>query len=528
VAAAAALALAALLPATQAAAVTPPTPVLSGHPVTGTVTDTLGAPLSAVCVYPVLAGNYTYVNGGLGGFMQQVLAGSCTGSDGAFSLTVPSAATQTASVLLAVAPQNNGFAGLLRPLSLGTTIELSALDSTVGGQVVDSALVGLPNWLVAAFDTNTGAVLGTGVTDSTGNFFVSIPVVTAGHPVVVGPLAPVGGSSSPDILANASAPFTPAATGQVTFLTSPLAISDFTRVTGHVTVDGSAAHTSQVVGALCQSVCTGSTYGVTDANGDYTFLLQRNASYRISAGGSVVAASTAAATYAVPSLRTVPAGATIKPLGSDPTTWLSPGVIVLTPKATWTWSGASLESGPDGWVRATATSTFKSALTAYSSPTWGTTQSRTVALAFGATQCLKVATVTSDAAQAAGFSGLPVVSCKTRPLDDRSLRASTGWKRVASTRAFAGTLTTVAAAKKTLTLTGVTGHRLSLVWLRTAKGGAFRVTVNGKLVATINTAGASGYQRITTLASRAMVKATVVITTTSAKPVAIDGLAVQP
>jgi hypothetical protein len=305
-------------------------------------------------------------------------------------------------------------------------------------------------------------------------------------------------------------------------------MADFTTVTGHVTVDGSTAHTFQVVGALCQSVCTASTYGVTDTNGDYTVLLQRNASYRISAGGSIVAASTAAATYAVPSIRTVPAGATIKALGSDPTTWLTPGGLVLTPTATWTWSGASLESGPDGWVRAVATSTYKSALTAYSAPTFATTQSRTAALAFGATQCLKIATVTSDAAKAANFENLPVVSCKTRPLDDRSLRASTGWKRVASSRSFGGTLTTVAAAKKTLTITGVTGHRLSLVWLRSAKGGAFTVTVNGKLLATVNTAGAAGYQRITTLASRAMVRATVVITTTSAKPVAIDGLAVQP
>jgi hypothetical protein len=122
----------------------------------------------------------------------------------------------------------------------------------------------------------------------------------------------------------------------------------------------------------------------------------------------------------------------------------------------------------------------------------------------------------------------PATSCQTVPLDDRSFVASKKWTKSAASKAFGGTLVSTTTLKQTLTLSGVTGHQLVVLWSRSAKGGTFSVSVNGKVVKSISTKGAAAYQKVTYLPVKWISKAKVVITTTKAGSVAIDGLAVLP
>jgi hypothetical protein len=67
-----------------------------------------------------------------------------------------------------------------------------------------------------------------------------------------------------------------------------------------------------------------------------------------------------------------------------------------------------------------------------------------------------------------------------------------------------------------------------VVFARSPKGGSFSVSINGKIVKAVSTAGVAATGLLAIGPVKAFKNAKVVIATTNGKPVAIDGLAVLP
>lgn len=497
--------------------------------ITGVVQDSATNTIPGACVYPYVSGNFNNGLGGTPGSMGELLPGACADADGNFSVPIPAPGYQGAQVTNLVVVAGTSYVGAFANAIDGATITLQPAAATVSGAVVTTvsgSLTPVPSAVAEVADMTSGEILGITLTDNAGNFTMGVLPATNGPGDTVGVASglPLGKGSSPDLVGTASLnPPTPGASldaGQIV-------IPDFSEIQGHVTVDGTTAEPFQVVSAQC-GPCNSNSYALTDANGNYSLLVPLGITTDVAAGSNHVSVVASQPVVTMPDSQTVPAGKIIGAITATPTTWLTPGGIWLNQTVTWNWSGASLIGAPDAWLRSTATATWKSALTKYPAATPEFLQSRTVKLALGSTMCQKVATQANDAIAGVSNIGAATTSCFTVPLDDRAFKSSTGWKRLKSTKSFMGTVTYVSKAKSTLTLTGVTGSTLSVLWSRATKGGSFTVSVNGKVVKTISTKGATALSRITTLPKKAMKAAKVVITTTSSSPVAIDGLAVQP
>jgi hypothetical protein len=491
--------------------------------ISGVVQDAATNSVPGACVYPVMSGDFQGIVGGSPTGMTFLLPGSCTDADGNFSVQLPPAIHQQAGIVwLLVTSPNLALTGTLWQIGSGTTVTLDAAEATVSTSV--STITGgmaaaVPNALVEVYDFTTAQILGLGMSDLGGN--ATIPVKSVVNPtdiVQVASGAPLGVGTPNDLVgvAQVSAP-----TAGSSISAPPIVIPDFTTITGHVSRDGLSPQSWQVVAALCESACTSSAVGLTDAGGNYSLAVPVGAQVVVSAGTQHTTA-----TVTMPDARTIPTGRVLGNAGGPPTTWVNAGGLTLKPSVTWQWSGGSVESAPDVWQVSTSTATWKSAPTAYAKLTNHVDQSLTAKLAYGSTVCQKVATVTIDSAPNSSTVGNGTTSCFTLPLDDRALKASAKWKKLKNSKAFVGTVSTAAATKSTLTLAGVTGNGLTVVWSRAPKGGAFTVSVNGKALKTVSTKGAVGTGRLTTIAKKGMKGAKVVITTTSAAPVAIDGLAV--
>jgi len=496
--------------------------------ISGVVQDAATNSVPGACVYPFVSGQFDGISGGAPASMLTVLSGSCTDADGNFSVAAPPNTHQTATTHgLIVVPPNATLAGAIWPLGQGNTVTLGAANAEVT-TTVSSNNGGMqqpvPNALVEVYDSADGQVLGVGFSDGGGN--ATLPVKSAANPadfVQIAGGAPIGLSTSNDLVGGAqiSAPSPGASIGA-----PPIVIPDFTTITGQVTQDGLTPHSGQVVGALCQAGCNSSALGLTDAQGNYSLAVPLNSQVVISAGTQHIPISATTSSVAMPQISTIPAGRVLGNAGGQPTTWVNAGGLTLKPTVTWSWSGGSFESAPDVWQVSTSKATWKSAPTAYTGLTNHLDQSMTSKLAYGSSVCQKVATVTLDSAPSSSNVGSGTTSCFTLPLDDRSLKASSKWKKLKNSKAFVGTVSTAAAAKSTLTLAGVTGNGLTVLWSRATKGGTFTVSVNGKVIKTVGTKGAAATGRLTTIAKKGMKGAKVVITTTSAAPVTIDGLAV--
>jgi hypothetical protein len=296
-----------------------------------------------------------------------------------------------------------------------------------------------------------------------------------------------------------------------------------------VVLPGGQPHPWQIVRASCISGCTNGVIGETLADGTFSMSLPVGSVVDVSYGNTVRRVTLNNDTQ-VPNAQTQPAGSADLTYGKAPITYLNAGALLsLDRKVSWSWSGASLESAPEGWYRSVATASWNKALSKYSADAITTAQARNAKLAFGTSECdrIKTVTVLAGTGPAANISA-PATSCQTVPLDDRSFVASKKWTKSAASRAFGGTLVSTTTLKQTLTLSGVTGHQLVVLWSRSGKGGTFSVSVNGKVVKSISTKGAAAYQKVTYLPVKWISKAKVVITTTKAGSVAIDGLAVLP
>lgn len=111
---------------------------------------------------------------------------------------------------------------------------------------------------------------------------------------------------------------------------------------------------------------------------------------------------------------------------------------------------------------------------------WQRTTARSVSLAAvaGGTTCFSA----RSRDKAGNTSAWSAERCSAKPLDDRSLTASTGWTRSTGASYYLGTVTTTTRSAAVLTRTGVQARRLSLVASRCPGCGSVGVYWNGTLI----------------------------------------------
>jgi hypothetical protein len=126
--------------------------------------------------------------------------------------------------------------------------------------------------------------------------------------------------------------------------------------------------------------------------------------------------------------------------------------------------------------------------------------------------------------KAGNVGGWSAAKCTALPLDDRSLAASSGWKRLSSKSFYLGTAMQTTAKGKTLTRRGAIKGRSVLI-VDEGKGfGTINVLYNGRVVKKISLAATRTKYHVAIALPKVTRATTIVIKTTSAKKVQIDGL----
>jgi hypothetical protein len=499
-----------------------------GMPISGQVTVSgTAAPVIGACVYPLVQvqSHLPVTSGTTQSWMLQSFAGACTDAMGNYNVTLPPTLSANTSIpYLVVVPPDASLAGTFFNTAVQHDVALKTATNNATGQVL-SGMSTAPNALVTFIDGNSGAPLGFAKADGTGTYNAGLALTSTVN-VIVGALGAPGTDYSQDL--GAQTVMDNVVPGDA-LPVQPLTLPTSATVTGQVVLPGGLPHPWQLVEATCVTGCTNGVIAETLADGTFGMTLPQGSVVDVSYGNTVQRVTLNNDTQ-VPNAQTQPDGSADLTYGAAPITYLNAGPLLsLDRKVSWAWAGASLESAPEGWYRTVATASWNKALSKYSADAVTTSQARTAKLAFGASECdrIKTVTVLPGTGPAANVSA-PATSCQTVPLDDRSFVVSKKWKKSAASKAFGGTLVSTTTLKQTLTLSGVTGHQLVVLWSRSTKGGTFSVSVNGKVIKSISTKGAAAYQKVTYLPVKWVAKAKVVITTTKAGSVAIDGLAVLP
>ena len=126
--------------------------------------------------------------------------------------------------------------------------------------------------------------------------------------------------------------------------------------------------------------------------------------------------------------------------------------------------------------------------------------------------------------KAGNVSGWSAAKCSAIPLDDRAFAASTGWKKLTGKAFLNGTVMQTAAKGKALTMKGATAGR-AVLYVDKGKGfGTINVLYNGKVVKKISLASTKALTKVAIALPKVTKTTTIVIKTTSAKKVQIDGL----
>lgn len=150
-----------------------------------------------------------------------------------------------------------------------------------------------------------------------------------------------------------------------------------------------------------------------------------------------------------------------------------------------------------------------------------TSKSASFGLAAGYAYCFEVRARDN----AGNLSGWTAARCTTRPLDDRKLSASAHWTRATDKYAYAGTVTKVSYAGASLSLANARVSRIGLVVTRTPTGGSATVSVGSTKLGTVSFEATSTiHQKVIWLKTVSLRTAKIKITTTSRKPVQVDGL----
>jgi hypothetical protein len=458
-------------------------------------------------------------------YVEQTLPGGCSDVNGQYSVTLPADLTPAMPTLRLLVVPANTFTGA-RLISAAGPYDL-ALDNATGtasGYVTQSGQA-LANAVVELQDSE-GAVIGAAVSSKTGLWQAGV-ATASGVQASAHPLGVIGSNLSADLIAAAT--HEEQAGPGVDAVYPSLDIPDTATVTGRVMVQGSNPHPWQAVHADCVALCTSSLIGMTDDSGNFSMSFPAGASMIVGYGGQLLQRSFELGTSNLGSTRTVPSGGKEIDYQQAPATWFaSQSALSLSRAVTWTWTGGSLESAPYEFKHSRSKATWHSAKSPYSD--WTTDRSGTdsATVPFGGTQCDRVLTITALHGVSATTQGASAVQCISVPLDERSLAASKGWHKYSSSSAFNRTLLTATQAKATLTLNGVTGHRVAVVYGRSAHGGNFTISVNGKVVRSVSTVGKGANRLIAYAPVSAIRNAKIVVATTNAKSVSIDGLAVLP
>jgi Zn-dependent metalloprotease len=170
-----------------------------------------------------------------------------------------------------------------------------------------------------------------------------------------------------------------------------------------------------------------------------------------------------------------------------------------------------------------ATAPFGKPLSAFGSPrTASSSRSLSVPLTKNGTTCVSVTSRDLDTGLTSSAG-----RCITSPVDDRSMKASAGWKKQSSSSAFAKTLRVATKKGKTLTLSGARGGHVTVLARAVKNGGKVGVYVNGRKIATISLSAkrttATRYDyAVSGLAGTVKLKVL-----TSGKPVTIDAVGVR-
>ena len=127
--------------------------------------------------------------------------------------------------------------------------------------------------------------------------------------------------------------------------------------------------------------------------------------------------------------------------------------------------------------------------------------------------------------RAGNVSAYSTGRCTTRPLDDRSLHASSGWTRSKVMGAYLHTESTSARAGAALTLANAHVSRVAILATVTSKGGSVAVYLGRTRIGTVNLRSSTGhYQKVLWLGSVPARIGTLTLKTASTAQVRIDGL----
>jgi hypothetical protein len=153
------------------------------------------------------------------------------------------------------------------------------------------------------------------------------------------------------------------------------------------------------------------------------------------------------------------------------------------------------------------------------------TLSTSASLAGGSTDCFAIRAI-DNANNVGAFSPW---RCITRPMDDRALSRSAGWSLGTSSAYFKSTYTGTSSASRTLAKANAQVKRIGLVATKCAKCGTVSVRVGTTTVGTVNLfSSTTKFKQLISLPTISLRTGTVrVVTTTSGKPIYIDGLAVS-
>lgn len=220
---------------------------------------------------------------------------------------------------------------------------------------------------------------------------------------------------------------------------------------------------------------------------------------------------------------TTPPAVTLSPLPS----------ITVGPTAAIRWSaadGADPDGNPNAEARAISgttvrfrTANWRAGFTGWRTYTTTTASAANLTMTPGYTYCVQVQTHDLSG----NASPWSPTTCTVRPLDDRSLTASSGWTRKTSGHYYRSTFTKASTKGRSLTFPKARARHLAVIAATCATCGAVRVYIGSRYVGTVSLrAAATHYRQVLDLPTFPITSGTVKLVTASKRLVQIDGLVI--